>query len=214
MADAYAQVFPPNAPNLKVAKIPLVRAWLGDKPVQIIYYTPHLQSYSQAERDRLAKAFPEAELVERLAEPCHPGCFPAGTLVDSPSGPHRIEELKVGDIITTFHSNGDSSSAAIESIFTTNNRLWKVQTDLGSLLTTATQPLCMKLGAPRPASELHPGDAILCCNNGQLESAIVAEVSQTDRTERVFNIVLENAELFVAGGFVARSKPPAQVVSQ
>lgn len=214
LADAYAQIFPPNAPNLKVAKVPLVRAWLGDKPVQIIYYTSHFQGFSQTELDRLAKTFPEAELVERLAEPCHPGCFPSGTLVDSPSGPRLIEELKVGDVVTTFRSDGEIATAAIGSIFTTNNRLWKVQTDLGALLTTATQPLCVELGKPRPAGELHPADAILRYQDGHMRSAVVRDVSPTDHTRQVFNIVLIDADVFIAAGFVARSKPPADFATR
>lgn len=214
LADAYAQVYPPNAPNLRLARIPVVRVWLGDEPVQIIYYTAHLQGYSEAELDRLTRTFPEAELVERLADPCHPGCFPAGTLVGTPAGGRRIETLKVGDVVTTFHSDGSAAAATIESIFTTSNQLWLVDTDSGTLLTTATQPLCVDLDKPRPAGELKPVDVILRYDDSQLRPAVVREVSPTDRTGQVFNIVLKSADVFIAGGFVARSKPPADVASR
>lgn len=36
----------------------------------------------------------------------------------------------------------------------------------------------------------------------------VSHVTQTERTEQVFNVVLGDAELFIAGNFLARRKPP------
>jgi hypothetical protein len=213
-AESFAKTFPPGTQTPPIATIPRLRSWLGDSAVQTIYYTAHYEGFSQAELDRLAKIFPEAQFVEQLAEPCHPGCFPSGTLVDSPRGRRLIEELKVGDIVTTFHSNGAVANAAIDQIFTTNNRLWRIQTDTGSLLTTATQPLCINLGTPRPAGKLKSGDSILRFDDGRVRPVAVRELSQTDRTERVFNIILHNAEVFIAGGFVARSKPPAEIASR
>jgi hypothetical protein len=34
-------------------------------------------------------------------------------------------------------------------------------------------------------------------------------VAPTERIDQVFNLVLGNSEIFVAGGYLARSKPPA-----
>ena len=39
--------------------------------------------------------------------------------------------------------------------------------------------------------------------------ALLLRVTKTDRVVQVFNLVLNDSELFVAGGFLARSKPPA-----
>jgi hypothetical protein len=38
----------------------------------------------------------------------------------------------------------------------------------------------------------------------------VLAVVPTERTEKVFNLVLGNSKYFIAGGFLARSKPPAE----
>ena len=147
-------------------------------------------------------------------EPCHPGCFPGGTLVDTPQGPIPIEDLCVGDIVTAIETNGEVMAATIRSVFTTTNRMWEVQTDQGTLTTTETQPLCREAGEPRRAGELQPGDVLLQFDGGQFAPAVVESVAATDRTSRVFNLVLDDADVYVAGGFLARSKPPGELAAQ
>ena len=39
--------------------------------------------------------------------------------------------------------------------------------------------------------------------------AVVREVVDTGRDEPVFNLILGDSAVFVAGGFLARGKPPA-----
>ena len=36
--------------------------------------------------------------------PCHPGCFPAGTLILVPGGYRDIETIRAGDVVTTITS--------------------------------------------------------------------------------------------------------------
>jgi hypothetical protein len=61
---------------------------------------------------------------------------------------------------------------------------------------------------------LEPGEAILQYRDGSIVPAVVREVSATDRTGKVFNLILDDADVFVAGGFLARSKPPAPLAAQ
>jgi hypothetical protein len=39
----------------------------------------------------------------------------------------------------------------------------------------------------------------------------VLDAASIRRTEKVFNLILGDSEIFVAGGFLARSKPPTAV---
>ena len=48
--------------------------------------------------------------VEERPIPCHPGCFPAGTLVLVPDGAKRIELVRAGDTVTTISPDGCSRS--------------------------------------------------------------------------------------------------------
>lgn len=208
-ANEYAARYPPGAPIPTLARISFVRRCLGDQAIQEIWHPPH-QSVDDPDLKRLAEVYPEAELFTAHFEPCHPGCFPRGTLVETPKGPRPIETLQVGDALTIATPNGDSLGGTIQSIFVTTNRLWQIDTSAGSLITTETQPLCSPDGEAVSAGTLEPGDRVLIWQAGQPHAAEVQAVTQTDRTEQVFNLVVGNSEFFIAGGFLARSKPPAE----
>ena len=84
-----ADNFPRGVPASPRASVSIVRRLLGDEAIYEIGISSHYQSLSEEDRNRLARIFPEARIHEihydnHLMEPCHPGCFPRGTLVDSP----------------------------------------------------------------------------------------------------------------------------------
>jgi hypothetical protein len=86
-------------------------------------------------------------------QPCHPGCFPAGTPVHAPGGAKAVESLRVGDMVTTVGPDGTPGQGKVASVFVTHNRLIEVRTDGGTLTTTETQPLALAGGGcGRPAS--------------------------------------------------------------
>ncbi len=145
-------------------------------------------------------------------EPCHPGCFPAGTLIQTPGGTEPVENLRVGNIVTTFGADGKRGQGKIEVVFVTTNRLIDVETEWATLITTETQPLAIAEGGLRPAGELKSGDRIFTWDGSERRSVVVRSVESTGREARVFNVVLGEPVLFVAGGFLARSKPPAHPI--
>ncbi len=146
--------------------------------------------------------------THRPLEPCHPGCFPAGTLVATPEGARPIESIRGGDAVTLVRPDGTATSGAVSSTFQTCNRLVEVRTEAGSLLTTETQPLCLADGEPRRAGELTAGDRIWRWEGGERRAAKVLAVAPAGREAEVFNLVVGDSAVFVAGGFLARGKPP------
>lgn len=206
-ADEWVARYGGNPPESPVT-VPLVRRWLGDVAIQDIAYSPVGQGRNSSHA-RLSRLFPEATLSEPLYEPCHPGCFPVGTLVETLEGPRRIETIAVGDQLVSFDSEGGRTTAEVTSIFTTENWLWQVTTYLGTLVSTEAQPLYVELDQARAVGELEPGDMLFLYRDGKLARAMVVATSRTDRAEPVINLVLGESRPFVAGGFLARSKPPA-----
>lgn len=199
------------------AAVPVVRGWFGDQPIQSISYYRH--QLSEADVNRIRWTFPEAKIIvnEQPLEPCHPGCFPHGTLVDTPFGPQKIDAIAVGDEVWTISPQGKRISLPVVSIFRTTNRLWNVETSRGTLRTTETQPLCTQLDQTVEAGKLRAGDVILGWSpnegdDGQLHEVRVISVTQTDEIVPVVNLVLGNREPFIAGGYLARSKPPRDEV--
>ncbi|QDU30829.1 hypothetical protein ETAA8_59780 [Anatilimnocola aggregata] len=191
-----------------VARIPLTRKLLGDEAIQYIrpQYWPGLET---ADRQRFAQLFPEAKVEEAAVPvPCHPGCFPHGTLVSTPSGPRNIEEIVEGDAVFTVAPAGERKSLAVLSIFRTQNRLWDVETSQGVLRTTETQPFSISLEESLPAGKLQPGAKILRWADDKVQVAEVMAVHCTQQMVPVINLVLGNREPFIANDFLARSKPP------
>ncbi len=140
--------------------------------------------------------------------PCHPGCFPAGTLVATPTGPHAIDTLRAGDRVMRIAPDGTAVVDVIHSTFTTTNVLVELRTSAGTLHTTPIQPLCLAAGGFRRAGELNAGDRIRTWVDGKAGEAEVKEVVETGRVVPVFNLVVGDSAVFVAGGFLAKGKPP------
>lgn len=190
------------------ARVSLLRGWLGDEPIQRIGYYPHV--VKDGELAEIRRWFPEAQCYEtRPMEPCHPGCFPWGTLIETARGPRAIEQIKVGDKIVAILRSGEQRQVAVSSIFRTRNQLMEVHTTARVLLTTRIQPLCVSSSLNVAAGDLRAGDQILGWKNGELLPVKVLQVRLTDRVEPVINLVLKDSESFIANGFMARSKPPA-----
>jgi hypothetical protein len=209
-AENWEKRFAPGYPAPRAtAKVPLLRSWLGDEAIQEIWFIRHVQQISDEDLARLKKTFPEAELRESFPEPCHPGCFPRGTLVDTPAGPRGIETIASGELVTTISPSGEASVCTVQAVFITDNRIWKIETDDGVLFTTETQPLCPATDKTLAAGELQSGDTIFRRKDGSNYSVEVKSVTPTGRAEKVFNLILRDREIFVANGFLARSKPPA-----
>ncbi len=145
---------------------------------------------------------------DKPLEPCQPGCFPAGTVITTPDGPRLIETIQPGDYVTLIGADGQPTNGPVESTFQTSNRLVEVRTDSGNLLTTATQPLCLCGGGFRRAGELAEGDTIRHWDQGVCRPATVRGVVPTGREAAVYNLVVGESNVFVAGNFLARGKPP------
>jgi hypothetical protein len=141
--------------------------------------------------------------------PCHPGCFPAGTPIQVAGGTKAIEDVRAGDVVTTIGADGKPGQGKVAAMFVTKNRLVEVNIDGKTLITTATQPLSLADGRLRAAGELKAGDRVHVWLKGERATVAVTAVEATDREALVYNLVVGDPVLFVANGFLARSKPPA-----
>ena len=209
-SDLYLFYMGQGTPPKAVARVSQLRRWLGDKAIQEIEYQRGFHNLSPQEVATLARTFPEAIVHETDPPmiPCHPGCFPRGTLVETPAGLRPIESVALGDVVIAFLPSGEQITAAVQSIFVTDNRLWQITSEDGELFTTETQPLCLTTDRCVPAGELAVGDEILRYDSGELRAVKVLAVTDTGRVEQVINLVLGDNQLFIAGGYLARSKPP------
>lgn len=140
--------------------------------------------------------------------PCHPGCFPSGTLVSTPAGPREVQTVGKGEVVTIITADGTATTGTVEAVFETCNKLLDITTDAGTLRTTETQPLCLAAGGFVEAGKLKPGDQIWRWADDKRTAATVKEVKSVEGTAAVFNLVVGTDKVFVANGYLARGKPP------
>lgn len=214
-AEAYSASHDSRTPSEPIARVGALRRWLGDRAIQEIEYMREFHNLSPAEIARLSRTFPEATVheTEPLYPPCHPGCFPTGTPVETPGGPRPIDTLVPGDLVIAYLPDGEQVFAPVQEVFTTENHLWRISTEAGDLVTTETQPLCLATDRTIGAGELQAGDEILRAQDGSIYSVRVLAAAPTGEIARVHNLILGERQLFIAGGYLARSKPPATVAN-
>ncbi|MSR54032.1 MAG: 3-dehydroquinate synthase [Gemmataceae bacterium] len=141
--------------------------------------------------------------------PCHPGCFPAGPHVQIADGSKAIEDIRPGDMVSTVNSDGKLGRGKVAAMFVTKNQLVQVNIEGKTLITTETQPLSLADGKLRAAGDLKAGDRIQSWVKGERVIVSVKSVEANGREAQVYNLVLGDPVLFIANGFLARSKPPA-----
>jgi hypothetical protein len=69
--------------------------------------------------------------------------------------------------------------------------------------------------APSVAVQLlRSGATVAFDREGELIRASVTRVSPTARHETVYNVILGDLQIFIAGGFLVRSKPPGETAGK
>jgi predicted lipid-binding transport protein (Tim44 family)/uncharacterized membrane protein YgcG len=133
------------------------------------------------------------------------GCFPAGTLVLTPTGTRTIEQISPGDTVVGIDQAGRPIPVLVEETFATRSQLLKITTGGGVLTTTAEHPLAMPGGGFRLASQLGVGDEIVSWRDGR---AVPAKVTAIDPgpEETVYNLTVGGPHTFIAGGFIVHNK--------
>jgi intein/homing endonuclease len=135
------------------------------------------------------------------------GCFPAGSLVDTPHGPRRIEELRPDDIVLSF----DSSSHRLveEQVLARKehpaNRILTISfRDCSSLRTTKKHSFLVE-GRWKKAADLRQGDRISQLSQGVIAAKTVDGIKLSDDVETVYNLTTSGPHNFLVFGFVAHN---------
>jgi hypothetical protein len=128
------------------------------------------------------------EGIPRSTErPCN--CFPAGTTVDTPDGPKRIEDVKVGDkVITHDLTTGQDQTRTVTALFhkqaddllaiTTDNQQFQVTPQHGFWIPDRGWTL---------AGTLHPGDHLLRRDG---TTSTITTITHTHQPTTVYNLTI------------------------
>ncbi len=134
------------------------------------------------------------------------GCFPAGTMIRTPSGDAPVERLSIRDRIRTVDPEGRDIDSSVEKIFTSLARIVRVKTDRGELRTTADHPVGLADGTFLAAGRLRPGNDVLVRRGDDWTPAVVLESSTGAEKEPVFNLTVSAPHTFLAADFLVHNK--------
>ena len=134
------------------------------------------------------------------------GCFPAGTMIRTPSGQIPIENLSGNDIVQAVDREGQIINTRLEKIFASRSRILSVTTNRGELRTTKEHPVGLAEGTYLEAGLLHPGHKVLFRNKGALITATVIRTMESKEPELVYNLSVNQPHTFIAEDFIVHNK--------
>lgn len=131
------------------------------------------------------------------------GCFPAGTLVLTPSGAVPVETLGPGDMVISF-SGGAASRSEVGRVHRTENSLLRLNTAAGAVTTTPEHPFLTRDGFAE-AGSLRPGDELARLDGAALSWTTLVSAEAAGRGT-VYNLGTAAPHTFVADDFVVHNK--------
>jgi predicted lipid-binding transport protein (Tim44 family) len=134
------------------------------------------------------------------------GCFPAGTMIQTPAGQTPIEKLSVGEKVRAVNPEGGMVEAGVEKLFAARSPVITIGTDRGALRTTPEHPVGLPGGIFLEAGKLRPGQKVLILNDGVFNPAVVIGTSTQEREEVVYNLSVGSPHTFLAGNFLVHNK--------
>ncbi len=135
-------------------------------------------------------------------------CFPAGTIIETPSGVIDIESTKAGDLVLAYdpYKNELRHRSILKVCNYGKNLVWEIKFKDGSQLRT-TASHALRVGKWwKKASCVDKGDLICCIDSSrQVVTKQVVYSSATTDIKEVFNLIVDGEFSFVASGVVAHS---------
>ena len=133
------------------------------------------------------------------------GCFIKGTLIHLPSGMKSIEDIKVGDVVTSFDVGTSSVvNSKVTETFVHSDRYYMILN--GNIKTTSVHPFYSD-GNWIEAGDLTIGDKILHVDG--LEHTIET-IELSDEPVTVYNFEVDGTHNYFAEGYLVHNKqgPP------
>jgi PKD repeat protein len=131
------------------------------------------------------------------------GCFIKGTLIHLPSGMKSIEDIKVGDVVTSFDVGTSSVvNSKVTETFVHSDRYYMILN--GNIKTTSVHPFYSD-GNWIEAGDLTIGDKILHVDG--LEHTIET-IELSDESVTVYNFEVDGTHNYFAEGYLVHNKEP------
>ena len=134
------------------------------------------------------------------------GCLEEGTLIDTPSGPVAVEQLKAGATVWAV-VDGQKQPAKVQATSRVEPDDY-IEISVGSrtLRVTAEHPLQTGLGTFRVASGLRPGDALFLEASNCLNCVAIETIARVRAARPAFNLLVMPGGTYLANGVAVHNK--------
>jgi hypothetical protein len=120
-----------------------------------------------------------------------------------------IQEVKVGDIVTSFDHNGEIIQAPVKTLFRHPSVATEVTLVAGdrTVITTPVHPFYIGNGEFKEVQELSVGDIVYIYEHDSLKPVRIESMEYKTGNFEVFNLEVADSHTFIAGDFAVHNKP-------
>ena len=135
-----------------------------------------------------------------------PSSFMAGTIVSTPLGGKKIEDLKVGDRVISFTGNTIVESIVSKTHKVRRDYYFDLVADGYRVKVTAKHPFYMGNDEFKTAEELQVGDNVYILEKQSLVKKRVTSKTKVNQIADVYNLTVDGTNTYFAGGFAVHNK--------
>ena len=139
-----------------------------------------------------------------------PSSFMAGTIVSTPEGGKKIEDLKVGDRVISFTENTIVESIVSKTHKVRRDYYFDLVADGYRVKVTAKHPFYIGNDEFKTAEELKAGDNVYVLEKKSLVKKRVTSKTRVEKKADVYNLTVDGTNTYFAGGFAVHNKGPSE----
>ncbi|MBI4015539.1 MAG: TIM44-like domain-containing protein [Candidatus Aenigmarchaeota archaeon] len=134
------------------------------------------------------------------------GCFLPGTQVSGSSGPVDIENLKAGDSVFSFDSNGNIVESRVNKVFSVHREgYYNLKTESTEVNATAEHPFLTDNGYVE-TQYLSVGETVFILESNSLVPQKILSITYIPIPTTAYNLEVDNEHTFFANSFAVHNK--------
>ena len=126
-----------------------------------------------------------------------------GTLVGNSSGGKKIEDVKVGDMVTSFKDDKIVESKVSQIYKVTRDYYFKLVADDYEVKVTAEHPFYIGNDKFEEVQNLKVGDDVYVNENKSMMKKTITSIERINEPTDAYNMTVDNTNTYFAGGFAA-----------
>lgn len=132
--------------------------------------------------------------------------FLPGTLVKTPDGSKKIEDIKAGDEVLSFKDETIDYSKVIKIFKYPKPYYYTLEAGEYMVKVTYNHPFYIGFNQFKIVEELKIGDTVYVLENGQLTAKEITQKTRVEEESYVYNLTVDNTNTYFANDFAVHNK--------